>query len=144
MDKVILVVDRVLSIFKYILAGSMMVNGVATVLAPLTPVAKLGFIYSNHFTLAILGVYIFVSGAVLLYGKIRKNRHLIGVGLMMIYLIYVFATCVQYIAGLDWIVNLIMSAIVGALYLRWRYRKFYATPTDIPRHKRHTKRLAAP
>jgi Mn2+/Fe2+ NRAMP family transporter len=123
--------ERGLSVFKYLLAGYMMLAGVLT---PFSGVegTKLGFFYSNHISLTILGLIIFVSGAMLMYGKIRKSKRWTGKGLLWIYLCFLFATLANFIAfSADptyWVANLIFTIVTALLWLRWKNKTEYIDP----------------
>lgn len=125
-------VSAALSIFKYIVALFMMYAGAATMFAHAEDDgSRLGWLYESRTTLVILGFIFFLSGAVLLYGKVRKMRKTIGYGLMLVYLCFLFATiltCYGY-GFKDAIPNGIGTIITGALYLRWKYHIYYYQPS---------------
>lgn len=131
--------ERALSAFKYLLAIFMMVAGVTTAIGPIAPAGgDLGWLYATRHALVLFGSVFFLSGASLLYGKIRRSRKWVGRGLMYIYLCFVFAACLNAMAwGLGvptaWAGNLLMSVVVGLLYLRWKFKTEYVDPLHFTR-----------
>lgn len=123
--------ERFLSVFKYLLAAYMMLAGALT---PFSGVegTKLGFLYSNTYSLTVIGVLIFISGAMLMYGKIRRSKKWTGRGLLWIYLCFLFATILNFVAFdaavTYWLFNLIFTIITGALWLRWKNKTEYINP----------------
>lgn len=122
--------------FKYVIAVFMMYAGIATIVAPIEPISgSLGFIYNTRFFLALFGSTFFLCGLTLFMGKIRKDKTLVGYGLMSIYCCFLFfgiTNCVVY--GLyGGIGNLIMAAITGALWLRWKFKTAYINPNHFKR-----------
>lgn len=129
--------ENFLSVVKYLLAGLMILAGIMTAFGPLTPMdGALGFLYSTRASLVMFGIVFFLCGATLLYGKIKRNKKLVGIGLMSIYMCFLFAGLLNAIAGAPWIPNLAFSIVVGALYLRWKYTRSYVNPNHFIEHKR--------
>lgn len=127
------ILETAISIFKYLLALFMMLAGVLTAIGPLTPMdGALGLIYSTRISLVTFGIIFFLSGAALLYGKIKRCRKWTGWGLMAIYCCFTFATLLNFIAfGVapsEWLGNAIGMVVVGALWLRWRFKTEYINP----------------
>ena len=128
-----------LSVFQYLLALFMMFAGIATAIGPITPLdGELGWLYSSRYHLVFYGTTFFVAGFTLFWGKIRKPRKWTGRGLLWIYLSFVFATLMNLLAwgfGMPgaWVGNLLASIIVGALYLRWRFKTEYIDPKHFTR-----------
>lgn len=125
--------SRLISGFKWILSIFMMYAGISTAISPIVPIeGTLDFLYNSRTMLVLIGIAFFVSGAILFYGKWRKKRKATGIGLMAIYLCFVFATILQAIvyAGdpAAWISNFIVSMITGALWLRWKFQTEYVDP----------------
>lgn len=119
--------------FKYLLAVFMIVTGIATMFSPVTPMdGALGIVYGSRLSLVAFGTLFSFSGGSLLYGKIKRSRKWTGLGLMLIYLCFMFATFLNGVAlGWEvsaWFPNLIGSLITGALYLRWRFKTAYVDP----------------
>jgi len=128
----------VLTILNYFFAVFMMYAGIVTMFLPLDyEGGRFGWLYNTRLSLVLFGIIFFLSGFVLFYGKVRKKDRLIGLGLQAIYLCYLFAALLNWVA-LGWYAawqNFIGAAIVGALYLRWKYKAFYV----VPRRKRYAK-----
>lgn len=127
------IIEKGLGAFKYALAVFMMYAGVATCIAPLTPASgSLGFLYSTRISLVIFGIIFFISGFMLFYGKVTKSRYWTGKGLLAIYLCFVFATVLNFIATTGtagfWMPNAIAAIITGALWLRWKFKTEYINP----------------
>jgi hypothetical protein len=122
--------ERVLGAFKYIIAIFMMVAGVLTPLQDLTPVdGPLGFIYSSRLALSAFGLAFFLSGASLFYGKIAKSKKWTGNGLFAIFTCFLFSGLLETTARhVPSIGNFTSAFIVGALYLRWRFKTVYIDP----------------
>jgi cytochrome c biogenesis protein CcdA len=125
--------ERFLGGFKYVVAGYMMLAGIATVFAPadqtVSGIAQV--VYSTHIGLIVAGIIIFISGTVLLVGKIKRNKTLTGRGLLYCYLCFLFAAILNAAAYGDpttWIGNLVMAIILGVLYLRWKFKTQYVNP----------------
>lgn len=115
---------------KYVLAAFMMYAGIATMFLPPQTGSNLGFIYENRWVIASFGVLFFISGLTLFIGKIMKRRRVIGHGLFMVYVCFLFSFILNWV-GLSFYAasgNLIGSFIVGALYLRWKYYIYYYQP----------------
>ena len=111
----------------------MTLSGIQTIFTPLTPMSgPLGYVYSTRLTLVIFGIIILTSGLTLIIAKIRHNKRWTGRALMAIYLCYLFATLLQGFAfnwAWDyWGVNMIMTLITGALWLRWKFKTEYINP----------------
>lgn len=123
--------ERALGAFKYLVAVFMMFAGVLTATGPLHPRGdgSLGFIYASRIALAAFGIWFFVSGAVLFYGKIRKRRLATGWGLLLIFNCFFFSGILNTsAAGFFDYGNFIAAGIMGALYLRWRFKTAYVNP----------------
>ncbi|HEY5445869.1 MAG TPA: hypothetical protein VIJ87_15650, partial [Pyrinomonadaceae bacterium] len=91
--------ERAIGAFKYLIAVYLMLAGVVTVFSHGDPsVSALHSLYTSHLSLAIIGLIIFASGATLFWGKIRRNRKLVGRGLFSVYLCYLFAAILNFIA----------------------------------------------
>lgn len=121
--------ERLLGGLKYLVGFYFMLNGA---LAPFLggDVTDLGWLYSHPIPLTIFGIIIFVSGAWLVYGKIRKSRKRIGEGIMATFLCFLFFgvlnTLAYGIAGGG--ANFIAAVVMGLLYLRWRFKTAYIDP----------------
>lgn len=125
-------VTLALSGFKYLIALFMMYAGVVTVMAPPTPGTQLPLVYESRPVLIVMGIIIFLSGALLFFSKVFKKRKTQGWGLFAIYNCFLFAGFLNwYAVGWEgaWS-NLLGAAIVGALYLRWKYHIYYYEPVD--------------
>lgn len=125
-----------LSGFKYLISLFMMYAGCVTVAAPPTPGTHLPILYESRPVLIVMGIVIFASGATLFFSKLFKRRKTQGWGLFAIYLCFLFAGIANwYAVGWEgaWS-NLIGAAIVGALYLRWKYHIYYYEPLDKHHH----------
>lgn len=125
--------ERAISVFKYLIAGYMMLAGAVTTVAEQLPTTgPLGFLYSSRVSLVIIGLLIFTAGAVLLYGKIRKSKRWTGRGLFYVYMCFLFASILNYIAysgdPTTWVSNLVVAGITGTLYLRWKFKTEYINP----------------
>lgn len=120
-----------LSVIKYIIALFMMYAGVMTMLTPPLDKSHLGIVYETRATLVLFGIIFFLSGLTLFVGKIMKWKRWVGHGLYAIYMCFLFATFLNwYGLGFDAAVgNMVGSVIVGALYLRWKYRIYYYEPS---------------
>lgn len=126
------IITVILRVFQFILAAFMMYAGIATAL--FVPTGnhhdKFGWIYDSRISLVILGVIFFCSGATLFVGKFFKKKHIVGYGLMAIYLCFLFAGLLDWVAlgfGAA-LTNLVASCIVGFLYLRWKHNFLYDPP----------------
>ena len=123
--------EYAISGFKYLIALFMILSGVLTAITPVEPASgALGVLYSSRLILVALGAIFAYCGGMLLYGKIRKSRKWTGRGLMAIYLCFVFAVLIQLSAygfgdPSQWVGNLIASIIIGALWLRWKFKTEY-------------------
>lgn len=105
----------------------MMYIGVATMALPSHEHSRLGIIYEHRSALVAFGLIFFSSGLILLVGKLLKMKHVIGWGLMAIYLCFFFATILVWY-GEGWkdaVPNAIGTSITGGLYLRWKYDILY-------------------
>ena len=126
--------ERCISAFKYFMGVSLMVNGFTTAffVEPDNGIVAMEWIYHSKITLIIFGFIIFCVGATLFFGKIFKRRKAVGWGLMGAFCSYLFATVVQYIAYAGaadaWVVNAILTVVMGLLYLRWRFKTAYIDP----------------
>ena len=129
-----LVWERIISGFKYLLAVFMILAGIITATAPLAASSgPLGFLFASRLCLIGLGCILAGSGITLLYAKLTRSRRWTGRGLMYVYLCFVFAALLNILSSgtltFDiWGPNIVMSLIVGALYLRWRLKTHYITP----------------
>lgn len=122
--------------FKYLIAVSMMVSGVTTILADPIPESNLAIIYETKATLVVFGIIFFVLGVALFVSKLFKWKRIQGWSLFGIYVSYMFAFFSNWI-GLGWDSawgNLILAIIMGGLYLRWKYHIYYYDAVD-KRHK---------
>lgn len=122
--------ERAIGAFKYILAIFMMYAGVTTALSPTQSVpGSFGFVYSSRISLVIFGIIFFISGSILLYGKIRRSRRWTGKGLLLIYLCFLFATLVNGISlggnPSVWVYNFFGTIITASLWLRWKFKTEY-------------------
>jgi hypothetical protein len=128
--------ERGLSVFKYIIGGYMMLAGIVTPFGT-DENTSLGWIYSSHYSLTILGIIVFASGAMLVYGKIRKSKKWTGRGLLWIYMCFLFAAILNFVAYSGdwtyWVGNLIAGLITGALWLRWKNKTEYINPRHFTR-----------
>lgn len=112
-----------------------MYAGVITAFGPLTPQGgKLGFLYSSRTALVCFGIWFFITGAMMVYGKIRKDKRWIARALIQMYCCYTFAFVLNGIAlGFSdvgsWLGNFIGIFVSAGLYLRWRFAMFYV-PKD--------------
>lgn len=128
-----------LSAFKYLIAVFMMFAGVATAFAPIEPAgADFGWLYESRYALVLYGVTFFLSGLALFWGKIRKSRKWTGIGLLWIYLSFLYAALLNMLVwGIAdpsaWGGNLIVALVVGGLYLRWRFQTAYINPKHFTR-----------
>lgn len=128
---------RVLSIFKYFMGLTMVLEGITTPFLPLQETTAFGFIYNTRTGLVLFGIWFFLSGATLLYGKIRNKQKWVGVGIGNIALAYLFGFILQVVAlpedVFTWIANLVLFIIMSALYLRWRLKYNYIPPRKFAR-----------
>lgn len=128
--------ERALSVFKYIIGGYMMLAGLVTPFSA-DEGTTLGWIYSNPYSLTVLGIIVFVSGAMLVYGKIRKSKLWTGRGLMWIFMCFLFAAILNFVAyegdWTYWLGNLFAAIITGALWLRWKNKTEYINPKHFVR-----------
>jgi hypothetical protein len=124
------VVEGTVSVFKYLVAIYMMVAGLATPwIASGVETANHGWLYSSPVSLTIIGTIIFLCGLTLFIGKVRRSKSLIGNGLMACFCCFVFAGVLNSMAfGAFDPGNFVVAAVMGVLYLRWRFKKFYANP----------------
>lgn len=125
--------ERAIGGFKYLIAGYLMLSGAFTAFGPGDPsVSAMHGLYTNHISLFILGSLIFLSGFTLLVGKLMKSRKWTGRGLFAVYLCYLFATILNFIAYSGdpalWLGNAIGFIVVGALWLRWKFKTEYVNP----------------
>ena len=125
--------ERAVGVFKYIVAGYMMLAGALTTFAPpdSTVDGSMHVIYGVQFSISVIGIIIFASGLTLMVGKMRKNRKLTGRGLFSTYLCFFFATLLNAAAYGDpttWVSNLVMAVIMGLLWLRWKFKTEYVNP----------------
>lgn len=111
----------------------------AGALTPLSAIegTKLGFLYANPYSLVVIGLIIFVSGGMLMYGKIRKSKLWTGRGLMWIYMCFLFAAILNFVAFdgavASWLSNLILAFITAGLWLRWKNKTEYINPRHFVR-----------
>jgi hypothetical protein len=124
---------KALDLLKYLISILVMLSAVSTAFGPTSPVGgTFDFVYTVRGVRIALGVCIFFAGALLFYGKLRKNRKVTGWGLMAVYLCFVFGTVVNFITFPKipsyWIGNLIFALITGLLWLRWRFKTQYVDP----------------
>jgi hypothetical protein len=128
--------ERLIGAFKYVIGGYMMLAGALTPFQT-DPSTKLGWIYSSHYSLTVLGIIVFVSGAALIYGKVRKSKKWTGKGLLWIYLCFLFATIMNFVAYAGdptyWVGNLVAGLITAALWLRWKNKTEYINPNHFTR-----------
>lgn len=126
--------ERVISVFKYIVACYMIIAGALTIFMPSdnTVNPKVSLVFGHKISIVIIAIAILASGVVLLIGKIKKNRVLTGRGLFAVYLCFFFATILNAIAyygdPTTWVSNLIMAIIMGLLWLRWKFKTEYVNP----------------
>lgn len=126
--------ERALSVFKYIVAGYMMLAGALTTFSPpdSTVQGSMHVIYGVQFSISLIGIIIFLSGLGLMIGKIKKSRRLTGRGLFATYLCFFFATFLNALAyngdPTTWVSNAIMAIIMALLWLRWKFKTEYVNP----------------
>jgi len=122
--------EKALGVFKYAVAIFMMVAGVLTPLQDTEPVGgALGFLYASKISLGLFGLVFFTSGAVLFYGKMMKNKRFVGLGLMLVFICFLFSGLIETIARhVPSIGNFTSAGIMGLLYLRWRLKTAYIDP----------------
>jgi peptidoglycan/LPS O-acetylase OafA/YrhL len=129
--------ERGIGAFKYLISGYMMLVGALTPFAPPEHTAHLSWLYATHAGLFVAGVVIFLSGAALMYGKVRRSKRWVGKGLMYVYMCFVFATLLNFVAyNGDWTVwvgNAIVALITGALWLRWKFKTQYINKNHFKR-----------
>lgn len=130
--------EYALGAFKWLLALFMILEGFATMFSPVTPLdGRLGWLYSSRLTLIIFGFIFLASGLMLLWGKIRRSKKWVGHGLLAIYLCFLFATLIQFVARpnvvIEYLPNLIGSLVIGALWLRWKMKTKYINPKHFVR-----------
>jgi len=108
-----------------------MFAGVTTILMkPENMDTALGFLYNSKLFLVAIGLIFFVSGFFLFFGKVTKNRRMVGWGLWMTFQCFLFAGALQLITFgftpvVEYLGNFIAAAIIGLLYLRWKFKFFY-------------------
>lgn len=130
--------EKFLGLVKYLLAVFMILAGIATAISDLMPLGDgtLGYIYTHRWALVSLGTIFTASGLALLYGKITRSRHWIGYGLLSIFACFLFAFILNTGSsqGFDW-GNAMAAVVVGALFLRWRFKTSYINPNHfVDRH----------
>lgn len=130
MDKI---TEQALSAIKYIISVFMMFYGVARAFGPIKPLdGDLGVLYSSRLFLVIMGIIFFASGLVLLLGKINRRKKMVGYGLGLVYLCFLFGTVINGMATdwrfAAWGPNLLCTIIVGVLWLRWKFKTEYVDP----------------
>jgi hypothetical protein len=130
------IVSGTLSVIKALIGLYLLIAGAALLFTePLKPeTTDLGIIYENHWSLIVLGIIIALSGLTLFVGEVLRKRRVIGHGLFACYMCLLFAGILNWV-GLGWQdawPNLIAALIVGALYLRWKYRIYYPKALDNP------------
>jgi hypothetical protein len=138
--------ERFIGAFKYVLAGYMMLAGALTTVAPGDPRVQgaMQAIYTSRISLVIIGLVIFLAGLILLIGKIKRSRKLVGRGLWAVYCCFVFATILNFLAYHDpsyWVGNLVMAIVVGALWLRWKFKTEYVNPKHFRDDVVHRERI---
>ena len=125
--------NRVISVFEYIVAGYMLLAGVLTMfIAPDQNVTNfMHAIYGTRIGVVVVGLIIVISGGALMIGKIRKSNKEHGRGLFYVYLCFFFAAILNAVAYAGdptvWVSNAIMAVIMGVLWLRWRMKTEYIT-----------------
>lgn len=128
--------ERGIGAFKYLVAGYMMLAGLLTPFMGIDG-TSLGILYENLISLTIIGLIIFASGAMLMWGKVRKSKVWTGRGLMWVYMCFLFAAAINYVAFSGapetWVSNLVMGIIMGALWLRWKFKTQYINPNHFKR-----------
>lgn len=129
--KVSLWTERLIGAFKYLVAGYMMLAGVLTPFAT-DASTTLGWIYGNPYSLAVLGLLVFVSGAILLYGKVRRSKRWTGRGLFYCCACFLFAAILNAVAYVGdptyWVGNAVAALVMAALWLRWKLKQVYVSP----------------
>lgn len=114
-----------------------MFAGIQTMFLPPDPNTRLGFIYETRPSLVSFGILFFSSGFVLFIGKIKKWKKVVGVGLMMIYLDYLFAAFLNWYA-IGWSAawgNFIGALLLGVLHLKWKRETYNPKPRKfLPEH----------
>lgn len=137
------VFNVVLSVFEYLVAAYMIFAGVVTMIIEPDPAVTnfMKLLYGTRTGVIIVGLIIAASGLILLVGKIRKSKKLHGRGLFYTYLCFFFAAILNYIAYSGdptvWVSNVIMAAIIAALWLRWRLKTEYLDPTFFRESTKH-------
>lgn len=134
--------EAFLSLIKYLISFVMIVEGVETILLP--PVNthdSLGWLYASKTTLVILGTVFLMAGIVLFAGKFMRSRKWTGHGILAAYLCFLFASIIQFSAYpasvMEWLPNVIMTIVMGALWLRWKYQTTYINPKHFQQRTFH-------
>lgn len=122
--------ERILSAFKYLLGALTIFGGIKLILSnPSVVPGALGSLYGSEWGVVCFGVLAVLAGLTLILGKAFKNRHMTGLGLFFMFLIYLFSFVLNSIAfGAPHIENLVFTVICGSLYLRWRFKTAYYDP----------------
>jgi hypothetical protein len=126
--------EIIVSVFEYIVGGYMIFAGiVTTILDPDQSVTNfMHFLYGTRTGVVVVGLIIAAAGIILLVGKIRRSKKLHGRGLFCTYLCFLFAAVLNYVAYAGdptvWVSNIIMAAIIAALWLRWKMLTNYLNP----------------
>lgn len=125
--------NRLISGLEYFIGAYLVFNGLLTVFADPddSVVGLMHILYGTHLGLIIAGLIIAASGLTLLVSKIKKLKKTHGRGLFYVYLCYLFATILNFIAyggTASWVGNAIGILVVGALWLRWKFKTEYVNP----------------
>lgn len=122
--------ERAVGVFKYIAALFMMLAGVLTPLYTAPHVnGSLGFLYSSRLSLSLFGLVFFLSGSMLLYGKMMKSKRWTGNGLFAVFTCFLFSGLIEVTARhTPSIGNFASALIMAVLYLRWRFKTAYIDP----------------
>ena len=125
--------ERTLGAIKYLVGGYFVVAGIATAIGPGdATVTALKPLYTSRISLVTIGTLIALSGLILVLGKVTRSRKWTGRGLFYCYLCYLFAAILNFIAyhydWTFWLGNLLGAALMGALWLRWKFTTSYINP----------------
>lgn len=125
-----------IQVLEWLIAIYMLLGGVSTAFSPTRPFdGALGAVFASRTSLVIIGVIIFLSGLLLLTGKIFSKKKLHGYGLLAIYLVNVFILFLEIIVFqmevIRWVESVLLAALCAILWLRWKFKTEYIDMKEI-------------
>lgn len=124
--------DKILPWFKYPLAIYAVVSGLATSFRVPVPLEGLfGLLYGSRPVLIISGIIITISGLILMYGRFKRRRKIVGLGLMLIYISFLYTGTLNLLTDqifIYYVTDFMAAALAAGLWIYWRFRTEYIQP----------------